>query len=181
MFSDSMYRSSQLALLRDADNLPSFWRLLGNGSDEIATAHDALMEQRCVLNQLLSLGLHIGTNDMSSALDLAYQLNWATQQLCIAFRDAVVAPALWEAKRRCEMVGEDADGPALRDAFRDVCREMFGHAFSGSGHEDLMFLAVHRRFRRVELAGEHIGQQVIRPFSSQKVESRPSHRRRHNR
>jgi hypothetical protein len=33
----------------------------------------------------------------------------------------------------------------------------------------------------VELAGEHIGQQVIRPFSSQKVESRHSHRRRHYR
>jgi hypothetical protein len=138
------------------------------------------MEQRSVLNRLLSLGLHIGANDMSYALDLAYRLNRATQQLCIAFRDAVVAPALWEAKRRCDSVGEDADGPALRDHFRDVCDAIFGLAFSGSQHEDLMFLAVHKRFRRVELAGEHIGHQVIRPFSSQKDERRPRHRRRHN-
>jgi hypothetical protein len=180
MLYDTLYRSSRLALSRSADDLPSFWRLLGDGSDEITDAYDAFMEQRGVLNQLLSLGLHIGENDMSSALDLAYQLNRATQQLCIAFRDAVVAPALWEAKCRCDIVGEDADGPALRVHFRDVCYAIFGPAFSGSEHEDLMFLAVHKRFRRVELAGEHIGHQVIIPFSNQKVERRPRHRRRHN-
>jgi hypothetical protein len=180
MLYDTLYRSSRLAVLQYADDLPSFWRLLGDGRDEITDAYDAFMEQRSVLNQVLSLGLDIGANDMSSALDLAYRLDRATQQLCIAFRDAVVAPALWEAKRRCDSVHEDADGPTLRDHFCDVCYAIFGLAFSGSQHEDLMWMAVHKRFRRVELAGEHIGHKVIRPFSSQNVERRPRRRRRHN-
>jgi hypothetical protein len=184
---NSLYRASRLAWPCYADGVPSFWRLLGDGSDEIADAYHAFMEHRDVLNQLLSLGLHIGENDMSAALALVYKLNWVTQQLCIAFRDAIVVPALWEAKRRCEIRG-DAEGPALRVALLSVCSEIFGPAFSGSGHEDLMLLAVDKRFNKVEMAGEHTGQPVIRPFSSlnairltPRQRMRRCHRRRHNR
>ena len=187
MLFNSLYRSSRMAWWWYADDLPSFWRLLGDGSNELADAYKAFMEHRDVLSQLVSLGLHIGENDVSVALALAYKLNWATQQLCVAFRDAIVAPALWEAKRRCEMLG-DAEGPALRVALLNVRSELFGPAFSGSEHENVMLLAVDKRFHKVELAGALTGQQAIRPFSSlnelrftamQRV--RHGHRRRRNR
>jgi hypothetical protein len=176
----SLYRASQLALGSAAHDLPSFWRLLGDGTTEIRAAYYAFMQQRCVLNQLVSLGLHIAENDMSTALVLAYRLNSATQQLCIAFRDAFVVPALWEAKYRCETIG-DVEGPAMRAAFRVVCSEVFEEEFSGSLQEDLMLLAVDKMFRSVELRGDRLGQQVIRPFSSQNVERQRSRRRRHGR
>jgi hypothetical protein len=185
---NSLYRASWQGWWWHADGVNSFWRLLGDGSREIADAYHVFMEHRDVLNQVVSLGLHIGENDMSDGLVLAYKLNWATQQLCIAFRDAIVVPALWEAKRRREMAGQVPEGPALRDALLQVCSEMFGPAFSGSGHEDLMLLAVGKRFNKVEMAGEHTGQPAIRPFASlNAIRLTPSqrmhrgHRRRHNR
>ena len=68
---NSLYRSSRMAWWWYADDLPSFWRLLWDGSNEMADAYKAFMEHRDVLSQLVSLGLHIGENDMSVALALA--------------------------------------------------------------------------------------------------------------
>jgi hypothetical protein len=117
------------------------------------------MEHRDVLNQLVFLGLHIGENDMSVALTLTYKLNSATQQICVACRDAVVAPVLGEAKRRCEVVGY-AEGPTVRRAVINVCSELFGPSFSkGSGLDDVMLLVIDKICKNVELAGEHTGQQ----------------------
>jgi hypothetical protein len=188
MLFNSLYSASRLAWWWHADNMPPFWRLLGDGSTEIGNAYYVFMEHRDVLNQLVSLGLHMGTNDMSSALDVAYKLHLATQQLCIALRDAIVAPALWEARRRVEMA-PNIEGGTFRDAFLNVCSEIFGPAFSGSRHEELMLLAVDKRFNKVELAGAHTGQEVIRPFSSHNEvrltrplqRMRRGHSRRHNR
>jgi hypothetical protein len=94
MLYDTLYRSSRLALLQYADDLPSFWRLLGDGSDEITDAYDAFIKQRSVLNQVLSLGLHIGANDMSSALDLAYRLDRATTPFTERFQFTVAVAGL---------------------------------------------------------------------------------------
>jgi hypothetical protein len=146
------------------------------------------MEHRDVLNQLVSMGLHIGENDMSVGLVLAYKLNWAIQQLCKAFRDTIVTPALWEAKHRREMADQVPEGPALRAELLKVWSEIFGPAFSGSDNEDLMLLAVDKRFNKVEMAGAHTGQPAIRQFASRNAirltpmqRMRRGHRRRHSR
>jgi hypothetical protein len=155
--------------------------MLGDGSNEIVDAHKVSMEHRDVLIQLGSLGIHIGETDLCAALALTYKLNSATQQICVVFRDAIVAPVLWEAKCRCEKLG-DAEGPALRFAFLNVCGEIFGPAFSGSVHEDLMLLAVDTRFKKVELEGERIDQQAIRLFVSlNSMHSTPGQRNRRSR
>ena len=85
------------------------------------------------------------------------------------------------------MVG-DAEGPALRVALLNVCSELFGPAFSGSEHEDVMLLADDKRFHKVELAGALTDHQTIRPFSSLNElrfaamqRMRQGHRRRRNR
>jgi hypothetical protein len=177
MLFDSLYTASWMALWWSADDLPAFWRLLGDGSNEIQVAYDMFMEHREVLNELVSVGLHVGENDMSAALASTYMMNSATQKLCIAFRDAVVAPVLWEAKHRCEIDGSYPGGPPLRCAVLKICSELFGSAFSGSRLEDLMLLAIDKRFKQVEMAGKHTGQQAFRPFLSLTT----SRRRRHGR
>jgi hypothetical protein len=137
-----VYREFWLAWWWYAHDL-AFWCLLGDGSNEIAVLYNVLMEHRDVLNQLVFLGLHIGESDMSVALTLTYKLNSTTQQIFVACRDAVVAPVLGEAKRRCEIVGY-AEGPTSRLAVMiNDCSELCGPSFSiGSGIEDLMLLAV---------------------------------------
>jgi hypothetical protein len=172
---DSVYKAYGSALRRSADDLPSFWRLLGDGSNEIVDARRVFMEHREVLNQLGSLGIHLGETDLCAALALTYKLNSATQQLCIVFRDAIVAPVLWEAKCRCEELG-DAEGPALRMAFLNVCSEIFGPAFIGSVHADMMLLAADKRFQKVALEGARIGQQPMRPWESMNSIRSTSHK-----